>query len=288
MMPSKDHMFAPSVPVRRSTAWWVCTLLFLCATASAQEAQEITGDAILKHPVGQLLVRAADLYRAGKVDEAMALQPKEGQAEWKTMSAAARKEDAARRQKRTPSAGFADAIRKTGVLKIQGSMANLSVNLGAEGEGFAGAQLEGGQWRLTMGPLVMAPPPKNETRVEGAELAKHPIAALAIQYVDLIHAGKIDEAMRLASSEAQARWKSEPASERAESTAYRRKNLPTSAQLKAALSKNSVLFIADGQSATLNVITIEQRTKGPGSVESTSTTTTIGFLMENGQWRLAQ
>jgi hypothetical protein len=64
--------------------------------------------------------------------------------------------------------------------------------------------------------------------------------------------------------------------------------LPTSAQLKAALSKNSVLFIADGQSATLNVITIEQRTKGPGSVESTSTTTTIGFLMENGQWRLAQ
>lgn len=272
------------IKIRRVT---VLLLVALIGTMSAQEPQRITGDAILKHPVGQLLIKAADLLRAGKADEAILLAPKEAQAEWKKESAADRKMMAEMKQERAPSTGFADAIRKAGVLEIQGSSASLRVDLGAEGEGIAMAELEGGQWRLAVGPMVMEAAPKTETRVDGAELVKHPIAALAIQYVDLIHAGKMDEAMRLATTTAQANWKADPPSERAESTAYRRRTLPTGAQLKAALP-NSVLLIADGQRATLNVIRSEQSSKTPGTISATSETTMMPFAMENGQWRLAR
>jgi len=278
---------AVRVAILRAFVQSFCTMLFIVSSAAAQQPQTVTGEAILKHPIGQLSIKAADLLRAGKVEEAIALQPKEAQAEWKKESDQDRKAMAAMKQRRAPSVGFADAIRKAGVLQINGTSANLRVDLGAEGEGIAMAELEGGQWRLSVGPMVMEAAPKTEVRVEGADLVKHPIVALAMQYVDLIHAGKMDEAMRLATTKAQANWKAEPASERAESTAYRRKNLPTSAQLKAALP-NSVLIVGDGRLATLNVISTTQRSQKPGTVAATSTTSMIPFAMENGQWRLAQ
>ena len=72
--------------------------------------------------------------------------------------------------------------------------------------------------------IAGAAEPANETRIEGADLLAHPIAALASQYVELVHADKIEDAMRLASTEAQQEWKAEPASERAASAAFRKKN----------------------------------------------------------------
>ncbi len=98
-------------------------------------------------------------------------------------------------------------------------------------------ELEGGSWRASIGPMVLgggAPAATKEERVNGPDILKHPIGTLALQYVDLVHGGKMDEAMRLATTDAQAKWKAEPASERAESTAFRRKMLPTRADLMAA------------------------------------------------------
>lgn len=48
--------------------------------------------------------------------------------------------------------------------------------------------------------IAGAAEPANETRIEGADILEHPVAALAVQYVELVHAGKIEDAMRLAST----------------------------------------------------------------------------------------
>ena len=57
----------------------VVIAMFVVSHLTLQAAQEapITGDAALKHPAGQLAVRAAELITAGKIDEAMALRTKE-------------------------------------------------------------------------------------------------------------------------------------------------------------------------------------------------------------------
>ena len=125
-------------------------------------------------------------------------------------------------------------------------------------------------------------------RIQGADIPTHPIGALALQYSDLVHAGKMDDVMRLATAEAQAKWKWEPASERAESAAYRRKTLPKRAALTAAIPSGGLLIIEDDALALLNLIQSEQSAKTPGVVTSTSTTTSIGFALEDGQWKLTQ
>ncbi len=137
-----------------------------------------------------------------------------------------------------------------------GNSAVLRVDLAKADAAIAYFELEGTTWRLTNGPMVVAgaAEPANETRIEGAELLKHPIAALAVQYVELVQGGKIEDAMRLASTEAQTQWKAEPASER----------------------------------ATLNVIKKEQRPTKPGTVEYSSTTVAIPFVLEKGVWKLAR
>ena len=47
--------------------------------------------------------------------------------------------------------------------------------------------------------------------IKGEAIMKHPVATLALQYVDLIHADRIAKAMKMASTDAQADFKKEPA-----------------------------------------------------------------------------
>ena len=261
--------------------------------AAGQPPEDLKGEAALKHPAGQLAVRAADLLAAGKIEEVIALGPKSGRDEWKKAAADERQGVTQMMKKRAPAAGtYADAIRKAGVLAIMGNSAVLRVDMAKGDAAIAYFELEGGQWRITNGPMVITGAetagPVNETRIEGADLVNHPVAALAAQYVELVHAGKMEDAMRLATTEAQQQWKAEPASERAASAAFRKKTLPTAAELKAALPAGSVLIIEDGQRAMLNIIKKEQRPGAPGVVNSSSTTIAIGFAMENGKWRLAR
>ena len=266
-------------------------VLSISTSALAQEPQEVTGDAALKHPAGQLAVKAAELLAAGKTDAVIGLGTKAGQDEWRKTPAEDRKGIAAMQQKRAPApATFSDAIRKTGVLAINGDFAVLRVDLTKGEAAIAYFEREAGTWRITNGPMVIAgaAEPANEERIEGAALLEHPVAGLAVQYVELVHAGKIEVTMtRLASSEAQEQWKSEPASERAESAAYRKKTLPTVAEFKALLP-SGVLIIEDGERATLNVIKKEQRPTQPGTVEYSSTTVASPFVLENGVWKLAR
>jgi hypothetical protein len=255
-------------------------------------AQELKGEAALKHPASQLAVKVAGLLQAGKIDEAVALRSKSDIDDWKKMSAADRRDMSANYQERAPDPrALAAAIAKTGVLTVNGSTARLEANLENGAEVIASFELEGGSWRAGLGPMVLgggAPAASKEERVNGPDILKHPIGTLALQYVDLVQGGKMDEAMRLATTAAQAKWKAEPASERAESAAFRKKILPTRAQLTSALQSGGVLIIEDDARATLNVIRTEQKSSKPGESSSSSSTVAIPFAKENGQWRLAQ
>jgi hypothetical protein len=269
----------------------VAIVFSVSTSVLAQDPEDVTGEAILEHPAGQLAVKAAELLTAGKTDAVIALGTKAGQDEWRKTPAEDRKGIAAMQQKRAPApAMLSEAIRKGGVLSINGDFAVLRVDLAKGDAAIAYFEREAGTWRLTNGPMVIAgaAEPANEERVEGAALLEHPVAALVVQYVELVHAGKVEDAiMRLGSSEAQEQWKSEPASERAESAAYRKKTLPSVAELKALLP-TGVLIIEDGERATLNVIKKEQRATQPGTVEYSSTTVAIPFVLENGAWKLAR
>ena len=127
-----------------------------------------------------------------------------------------------------------------------------------------------------------------ETQVKGPAILKHPAGILALQYVELVHANRMDDAMKLVSKQGQASWKSEPASERKASASFRKKMLPTRAELEASLQTGGVLIIEANQRATLNVIKSEQKTTSPGTVTATSTTVAIPLVMEGAQWKIAK
>jgi len=124
-----------------------------------------------------------------------------------------------------------------------------------------------------------------EQRITGAALVAHPVAAVAAQYLDLLHGGKMDAAMALATTKAQAEFKAEPASEQTASANFRRRMLPTRAELDRSLAKEGVLIIEADGTATLNLV---KTTPATGSGAGTSTTVALPFAMEGGTWKIAR
>ena len=278
-----------AVSVRLLTA---AALLTLASPIRAQAPGEIKGEAILKHPIGALALKAAELLAAGRIDEVFALRTKSEQADWKGASAGERKEVGDRLKSRAPDPKtLPAALRASGILNIEGNEATLRATT-PTGDMLASFEMEGGAWKSSSGPMVLggsaAAAPANETRITGPAILKHPIGPVALQYVDLVHGGKIDEAMKLASTKAQADWKANPASERTASAEFRRKILPTRSELNTALQSGGTLIVEGNERATLNIIRIEQKSAAPGSVNASSTTVGIPFVMEGGQWKVAQ
>ena len=266
----------------------VATLALYSTTAAAQPAP-VKGDAILKHPLGVLATKVVDLIAAGKYDEVMALRTKSDQTDWKAASAAEKKEFGDRMKQNAPSArAFADMVRAGGELTIDGESASLMATTPA-GMMRQAFEREGGQWRVSFGPMFMAAAgaaAAPAARIEGAALAKHPASAVVLQYADLVHAGKVDEAIaKLGSTQAQAKWKALPAGEKKESAAFRARMLPARAELAKAIQAGGLLLV-EGDVATLNLIKIEPATAQ--NSKGSSTTVAIPLTLENGQWKIAQ
>jgi hypothetical protein len=242
----------------------------------------------------QLALKAAGLVKAGKLEEAMALRTRESQAEWKSMSADDRRGLGASIAERTPDPKtFADDVRAGGELTVMGHSAVLGVS--AAGRRVAAYfEREDGAWRITNGPIEFPaePDPATQTRLENEDLQSHPVWPLALEYLDLVHAGQLDAAKKLATAEVRAKWQTEPSSEKAESLKFLRANLPTRAEVSEAVkgggALRGVLIVDADAQATLNLIRTERREEGPGQMSVSSTTTTIAFAKEGGQWRLAQ
>jgi hypothetical protein len=257
--------------------------------AVAQEPTVIRGDAILEHPAGKLALGTADLLAAGKVEDVVRLRTAEDQAEWRKESAEERREMAARLKDRAPDPKLlGEAIRRGGILTVYPGRATLEAPYGDGGEVIAVFASDKGKWFGSMGPAVTAgtPDPAKEVRITGADILKHPIYELALQYADAIHAGAPDAFLKLASAKKQADWKAEPESERKEITAYYRKTIPRKADLAAGVRSGGVLIIADDSLATLNLVAVESTSKEPGVIQSTSTTLGIPFVLEDGQWKV--
>ncbi len=124
-----------------------------------------------------------------------------------------------------------------------------------------------------------------EQRITGAALVAHPVAALAAQYLDLLHGGKMDAAMALATTQAQAAWNAEPASEQKASADFRRRLLPTRADVERSLLTQGVLIIEANGAATLNLV---KSTPASGSGTATASTVAMPFVMEGGKWKVAR
>jgi len=123
-----------------------------------------------------------------------------------------------------------------------------------------------------------------EQRIKGPEIKSHPIAPIALQYVELVHAGKMEDAVKLAYDKAQAEWKKYPG-ERASYASFMKKMMPTRADLEASLAGSAILVI-DGNKASLSVIRMEQESTGPGAIKGASTTVAIPFVLEGGTWKV--
>lgn len=258
-------------------------------TVLAQAPTLIKGEAILAHPAGKLAIRAAELLAAGKFEDFIRLKTAADQAEWKKESASGRADMAKRGKERAPDPKvLADAIRKGGVLTVFPQGASLESPYSDGGEVAAMFTLETGKWYTSVGPMVMAgaPAPGKEVRIEGEEILKHPIYALALEYADAVHSGKPEAFLKLSSTKSQDAWKTEPESERKEIVAYYKKTIPKKAALAAGVRTGGILIIENDNLATLNVVTIESTSKEPGTVQSTSTTVGIPFVFEGGQWRV--
>lgn len=262
--------------------------------ARAQDDGPIRGETALAHPAVQLAVKAAELIEAGRIDEAMALRTAESRSEWTQMPAGDRRDYGARITRLTPEAkSFAADVRAFGELTISGNSAVLGVQTPTRRMA-AYFDRENGAWRIANGPIEFPaePDPASQVRVEGEDLLAHPVWPIALEYLDLVHAGRIEDAKRLATAQVQARWSAEPASEKAESLAFLRKSLPTRAEATEALKgggdARAVLIVEDDEVATLNVIRTERRQQAPGEMSVSSTTMAIAFAKEGGTWKLAQ
>lgn len=255
---------------------------------SQDEPRVLEGEAAFAHPAAQVVLKAAEHFRAGRIDAGMALYTASEQADWKKASDKA--ELSALKKERAPDPRLlGEAIRKVGKLTLYPSEGQLQVPMPDRAMAIAYLGLEKGSWRLTGGPMLIAnaQDPAKEERFHGAEMHAHPVYALALKYAHTLHSTKDDAFMTLATREARERWKAEPATERAESAAYRRKTVPKKAALEASLKEGGYIVVEDEVRATLVVLSVSQTSSAPGSVTSTSTSLSLPFELEEGEWRVA-
>lgn len=258
------------------------------AARSQDDPKVLEGEAAFKHPSTQVVLKATELFRAGKIDAGMALYTASEQADWKKSSEKA--ELSALRKDRAPDPkAFAEGIRKGGTLTLYASEGQLRAPLPDRAMGIAYLALEKGAWRLTGGPMAVAnaQEPAKEERFHGDEMRAHPVYALALKYAETLHAKRDDAFMQLATRKAREKWAAERASERSESAAYRRRTIPKKADLAASLKDGGYIVVEDDVRASLVVVSVTQSSAEPGTVSSTSSTLSLGFELEDGEWRLA-
>lgn len=274
---------------RAAIAASVLLLLGSPRTGVAQdEPQVLEGEAAFKHPSIQVVLKAAEHFRAGKTDAGMALYTASEQADWKKSTEKA--ELAALRRERAPDPkALAEGIRKGGTLTLYAAEGQLRAPLPDRAMGIAYLALEDGAWRLTGGPMTIenAQEPAKEERFHGDGMRAHPVYAVALNYSEVLHSKKDDSFMKLATKKAREKWAAEPESERVESAAYRRRTIPKKNDLAASLKDGGYIVVEDDVRAFLVVVSVTQGSPEPGTVTSTSSTLSLGFELEDGEWRLA-
>jgi hypothetical protein len=125
------------------------------------------------------------------------------------------------------------------------------------------------------------------TELRGADIFGHPVGQLALCYAELVHAGRMDEALALSTEGEREKARTQSPVQRQRRERFRRKVVPSPVLFSSAIEHGGVLSI-HGETAFLEVVLTESRREEPdGSVTSSSTTLALPFVLENGAWRVA-
>lgn len=269
--------------------------MLMVATAMPVAAEEelpklLTGAAVAEHPAGKAVIAAAELLAAGKFAEVRMASVADVRAEWQALSPAEQLEEAARNRERAPDpATFAAQIEAVGELTIYGDSAQLRIPT-ADGDiaAMAFVALEGGVWKVTAGPMTIAPPPEETApEVLGAEILDHEIGKLALAFAAELHTKGTAAALALMSSAAKAAWAAQDGERRRESDRIRRETIPTAEVLAARVREGGRLGFY-GDKAYL-IVNSSERTENPdGSVTYSSTSLSLPFELEEGEWRVGE
>ena len=106
------------------------------------------------------------------------------------------------------------------------------------------------------------------TEIKGAAILDHACGKVAAKHMSLVHAGKMDEAVKLGTKEMQDQWKAMPAKDKTMMSGMMKEMSQTEDQYAADIKANGVLVV-DGPTAMLTV----KKTTKDKSGSSTSTMT---------------
>jgi hypothetical protein len=91
-----------------------------------------------------------------------------------------------------------------------------------------------------------------KTEIKGAAILDHPCGKVAVKHMDLVHAGKMEEATKLGTKEMQDQWKAMPADDRKAMSGMMKDMSESDAQFSGEI-KVGGLLVVEGTSATLTV-----------------------------------
>lgn len=116
--------------------------------------------------------------------------------------------------------------------------------------------------------LPVAAAAADKTEIKGAAILEHACGKTAVKHMGLVHAGKMDEAVKLGTPELQQEYKDMPADQRAMMTDMMKEMAQTEAELSADIEANGLLAV-EGDRATL---TVTKTTKDENGTSTESTT----------------
>lgn len=118
-----------------------------------------------------------------------------------------------------------------------------------------------------------------KAELKGAAILDHACGKTAVKHMGLVHAGKMDEAVKLGTKAMQEEWKAMPAEDRTMMSGMMKEMSQTEADFSAEIKANGVLAV-DGASATLTVVKTTKDANG----SSTETTTQKYVIDGAGCW----
>lgn len=126
------------------------------------------------------------------------------------------------------------------------------------------------------------PASAEKAELKGAALMAHPATKVALENMALMHAGKIDDAVKMGTKAMQADWKALPDEDRKMMSEMMQHFAVPDAEFRAEVEKFGTLTV-DGDKATL---VVEKTTKDENG--SGTETKTIHLMMEDGAWRVTR
>jgi hypothetical protein len=126
------------------------------------------------------------------------------------------------------------------------------------------------------------PASAEKAELKGAALMAHPATKVALENMALMHAGKIDDAVKMGTKAMQADWKALPDEDRKMMSEMMQHFAVPDAEFRAEVEKFGTLTV-DGDKASL---VVEKKTQDDSS--NSTETKTIRLMMEDGAWRVTR